>query len=112
MIVAPRLVVVLRTFADAAAEDDGGSDPLVYLPVPYDGVNSQADYLVAFMATGTYTVAATCDFGVDASPEDNEYRPNALEAEAGYRTMRWATVGDVVITANQMTTVDFPPAAP
>lgn len=98
--------------ADGDSVDDGGVDPLVYMPVPYDGVNPTADYTVAFLATGPYTVAATCNFDVDASAEDSEYNPNALDTEAGYQTMKWTTVGNAMIMANQITTVDFPPPAP
>lgn len=94
--------------ADGDSADDGGVDPLVYMPVPYDGVNSTAGYTVAFLATGTYTVAATCNFDIDVSPEDSEYNPNALDTEAGYQTMKWTTVENVVINANQTTAVDFP----
>lgn len=96
--------------ADGDSADDGGVDPLVYMPVPYDGVNPTAGYTVAFLATGSYTVAATCNFDIDASPEDSEYNPNALDTEAGYQTMKWTTAENVVIAANQTTTVDFPPA--
>lgn len=98
--------------ADLAGADDGGSDPLVYLPVTMDEGATTGDYRVAFLETGTYTVAATCDFDVDASPEENEYRPNALEGEAGYRTMHWTTVENVTIATEQTTTVNFPPPAP
>lgn len=97
---------------DLEGEEDGGSDPLLYLPVAMDEGMTTGTYMVAFLETGSYTVAATCDFDVDESPEANEYRPNAADGEPGYQTMHWTTVENVTIATEQTTTVNFPPPAP
>jgi len=107
--------------ADRDEVDDGGSDPLLYFPLTWDGVNDTVSFNVAYLATGHYTVAATCNYDVDVSPDTNEYWPDqALDTttppattpdnEALYDTMKWSTVEDVVIAANQTTQVTLPPA--
>lgn len=93
---------------DLAGEEDGGRDPEAYFPVAWDGVNDTTPFSVEFLATGNYTVSATCDYGVDASPDANEYRPNAASGEDGYQAMRWTSVADVAIAAGQTTDVTWP----
>jgi hypothetical protein len=110
---------------DAADADDGGSDPLLYFPVTWDGVNDAVSFTVAYLATGHYTVAATCNYDVDVAPDTNEYWPDPTrdtvtapattgDHAALYDTMKWSTADDVVITANQTTQVALPvpPPAP
>jgi len=104
---------------DAAEADDGGSDPLLYFPLTWDGVNDNVSFSVAFLATGHYTAAATCNYDVDVSPDSNDYWPDrSLDGpppahEALYDVMNWSVAGDVVITANQTTRVTLPlPPAP
>lgn len=93
---------------DLAGDDDGGGDPVVYFPVAWDGVNDSTTFGVEFLATGRYTVSATCDYDVDASPDANEYRPNAAAGADGYQTMRWTSFADVAIAAGQATDVTVP----
>jgi hypothetical protein len=57
---------------------------------------------------GNRTVAATCNFDVDAAPDTNDYVPNATSGQPGYQTMKWTTVGNVSVTANATTTVALP----
>ena len=104
----------LYLFAGAAAtpdDQDGdsadGADPVLYLPLAYDGVNPVVSVNVPFIEVGSYTVAATCDFNVDAA-DTNDFRPAALAGEAGYRTMRWTTRTGVSVSANNTTAVAFP----
>jgi hypothetical protein len=107
--------------ADGDSVDDGGSDPLLYFPLAWDGVNDTVAFDVAFLATGHYTVAVTCNYDVDVAPDSNEYWPDpTLDSgtppanQAYYDTMKWSTAGDVVIAANQTTQValPMPPPAP
>lgn len=95
---------------DLADDDDGGSDPLLYFPLQWDGINDETGFSVPYLAAGYYTVAATCDYGVDAAPDANEYRPNAVTGAVGYQTMRWSAIEDVAVVANQTTEVLLRPA--
>jgi len=60
------------------------------------------------MATGSYTVAATCNFNIDTAPDVNDYIPNAAAGQAGYQTMKWSTVGNVTVSAGNTTSVNLP----
>ena len=91
---------------DGVAGD--GADPIVFQPLVFDGVETVVPYGFSFVEAGTYTVAATCDFDVDASPEVSEYDPGAADGEAGFQTMRWTTADEVVVAADQTTTVNLP----
>ena len=102
-------------FAGAAATPDDadgdgadGSDPVVYLPLPYDGLEPVVPYEVAFVEAGEYTVAATCQFDVDASPEASEYDPGAADGEPGFGTMAWTTNAQVLVEPNAIATVNLP----
>lgn len=104
----------LYLFAGSAAtpdDQDGdsadGADPIVYQPLEYDGVNTAVSLTIPFIEVGTYTVAATCNFDVDAA-ETNDYDPNATQGQPGYQTMRWSTLGNVSITASTTTAVSLP----
>ena len=94
--------------ADGDTTDDGGSDPVDYMPIPFDGTTTQVSLVIPFVATGSYTLAATCNFDVDQSPDTNDYAPNATAGQPGYHTMSWTTVNNVVVTANNTTTVSLP----
>ncbi len=104
----------LYLFAGGAAtpdDQDGdsadGADPVVYLPLAYDGVNPVVTVNVPFVEVGNYTVAATCDFNVDAA-DANDYRSAALAGEPGYQTMRWTTRTGVAVSTNTTTAVAIP----
>ncbi|MFL6603402.1 MAG: DUF4382 domain-containing protein [Steroidobacteraceae bacterium] len=104
----------LYLFAGASAvpdDQDGdatdGADPIVFLPIAYDGVNTNVSVTVPFMEVGSYTAAATCNFDVDA-PDSNDYIPSATAGQPGYQTMKWTTVGNVSVTANNTTTIALP----
>ncbi len=93
---------------DADGDMDDGADPVVYLPLEFDGVNPVVHYHIAFVEAGDYTVAATCHFDVDASPEVSEYDPLAASGEPGFETMAWTTNGDVVVPAGGTASVSLP----
>ena len=79
----------------------------MYEPLPNDGTNTTVSLTIPFVATGAYTLAATCNFDVDAA-DTNDYVPNATAGQAGYGTMKWTTVGNVAVTANATTSVTLP----
>jgi hypothetical protein len=93
---------------DADGSADDGADPVVYLPLEFDGINALAHYHIAFVEAGDYSVAATCHFDVDASPEVSEYDPTAASGEPGFATMAWTTAGDVTVAAGGTTSVSLP----
>ncbi len=104
----------LYLFSGAAAvpdDEDGdttdGADPIVFMPVVYDVVNTSVPVTIPFIEVGSYTVAATCNFDVD-SPDSNDYVPSATAGQPGYQTMKWTTVGNVSVTANNTTTIALP----
>jgi hypothetical protein len=85
-----------------------GADPILFHPLAFDGLQAVVPYSFSFVEAGTYTLSATCDFDVDASPESSEYDPNAADGQPGFQTMHWTTVGDVVVAAGQTVTVNLP----
>jgi hypothetical protein len=102
-------------FAGAGATPDDmdgdaadGADPIVFKPLETDGVVTTAAYRFDFVEAGSYTVAATCNFDVDASPEESEYDPGAADGEPGFQTMHWTVDGDVTVTPDGTTTVNLP----
>jgi hypothetical protein len=96
--------------ADGDTTDDGGSDPIIYEPITFDGSTTHVSVNVPFVETGSYTLAATCNSDVDAAPDSNDYVPNAASGQPGYQTMQWATADNVAVTANTTTSVALPPA--
>jgi hypothetical protein len=91
--------------ADGVADD--GADPVVYRSLVAAEGSTAASYSFPFVEAGAYTIAFTCDFAVDASPEESEYDPGAADGEPGFETMRWTTA-DVTVAADQTEVVDFP----
>jgi hypothetical protein len=105
--------VYLFAGADATPDDaDGdaadGAEPVVYQPLAFDGLEAVVPYEIAFVEAGTYTVAATCHFDVDASPEASEYNPGAASGEPGFDTMAWSSNGQVVVEPNAIAEVKLP----
>ena len=92
---------------DQDGDNTNGASPVLYQPIAFDGVNTQVPVSIAFLEVGTYTVAATCNFDVDAADTD-DYNPTATQGQPGYQTMHWTTVGNVAITANTTTTITLP----
>lgn len=102
-------------FSGAAATPDDmdgdpadGPDPVVFKPLAFDGLETLVSYQFAMVEAGTYTVAATCDFGVDASTEESEYDPGAASGEPGFETMRWTVADEVVVAPNATVVVNLP----
>jgi uncharacterized protein DUF4382 len=98
---------VAATPDDQDGDAADGADPVVYEPIAYDGVNTSVTIDLPFVEVGAYTVAATCDFDVDAA-DSNDYNPSATQGTPGFQTMKWTTVGNVSVTANGTTAVSLP----
>ena len=97
--------------SDALPDDmDGnaadGADPLVYRPLVPAAPGAAATYTVHFVAAGDYTVAATCQFDVDADPARSEYTP-AGTGGGLIQTMRF-TVRNARVAKGGTTTVNLP----
>jgi hypothetical protein len=104
----------LYLFSGAAAtpdDQDGdatdGADPILYQPIAYDGVNASVTINLPFVEVGSYTLAATCNFDVDAA-DANDYNASAAQGAAGFQTMKWTTAGNVAVSANGTTTISLP----
>ena len=104
----------LYLFAGGAATPDdqydndaNGANPIVYEPIAYDGVNTTVPITIPFVEVGSYTLAATCNFDVDAADAD-DYDPAATADMPGFQTMHWTIVGDVSVSANNTTAISIP----
>ena len=62
---------------------------------------------IPFVEAGSYTLAVTCSFDLDAA-DTNDYMPNAAAGRPGNQTMKWTIVGNVSVMANNTTTVALP----
>lgn len=93
---------------DMDGNDEDGADPVVYhILEPDEAGGTAATYMLPFIEAGEYTIAFTCNFDVDAVPDESEYDPTAGEGDDGYQTMLWTTV-DVSVAADEVEAVDFP----
>jgi hypothetical protein len=92
---------------DRDATNDGGSDPVYLQPVANDGLALDVAFNIPFVESGSYTLAATCNFDVDSMDTD-DYAPNATVGQPGYQTMKWTVVNNVTVTAGGTTTVSLP----
>ena len=93
---------------DADGDVSDGADPVVYQPLAFDGLEAVVPYEIAFVEAGDYTVAATCHFDVDASPEESDYDAGAANGEPGFGTMAWTVNGQVVVEPNAIAEVNLP----
>jgi hypothetical protein len=92
---------------DQDGDSADGADPVVYLPLAYDGVNTSITATVPFVEVGTYTVAATCDFDVDVA-DANDYNAAAVQGAPGFQTMHWTSKTSVSVSAGNTTPVTLP----
>jgi hypothetical protein len=99
---------------DQDGDDTDGADPVVYKSLEVDPLagDSVASYSIPFVDAGdsgsaSYTVAFTCNYDVDESPEASEYDPGAIDGEPGFETMNWTTSG-VTVVPGATEPVDFP----
>jgi hypothetical protein len=92
----------LFLFSGATVTPQYGGGPAVvdFEPIPYDGTTTQVSLSIPYVATGTYTIAATCNYDV--------YDPAAVLGQSGYQTLHWTVQDNVSVTANGTTTVTVP----
>jgi hypothetical protein len=88
-------------------DDNEETNPLVYQRL--EAGDTGAAYLIPFVEAGKYTVAFTCDFGVDEFPDKSEYNPDADPDDPEFESMRWFTVEDVTVEAGKTTDVSLLP---
>jgi hypothetical protein len=92
----------LFVFSGAAVtpQNGGGASLVDFLPLPYNGEETQVALSFAFLASGSYTLAATCNY--------NLYDPTAIPGGSGYQAMHWMVLQNVSVTANGTTTDSLP----
>lgn len=92
---------------DMDGEPVDGADPLGYPPLSPALPGAAANYTVHFPEVGDYTVAATCQFDVDADPARSEFDPTATVPPASLPAIQFIRKS-VSIMANMTTQADFP----
>jgi len=92
----------LFVFSGAAVkpQNGGGASLVDFQPIPGGGATGQTSLSMPYLAKGSYTVAATCDY--------NLYDPTATPGQSGYQTLHWTVQDNVSVTANQTTTEVLP----
>jgi len=88
--------VFLFSGASATPQNGGGADLADFQPVQV----GQSSVSFSFVAAGTYTVAATCNYGL--------YEPAATPGQSGYQPLHWIIEDSVSVTANSTTLVALP----
>lgn len=90
-------------------QDENETNPLVYQRLDADLTTGEATYLIPFVEAGEYTVAFTCDFGVDADPVESEYNPEATDpTDPEFESMRWSAA-NVTVEAETTAEVNLLP---
>ena len=92
---------------DMDGDTTDGTDPVVYQPLSPTVPGAAVNYTVHFLEAGDYTVAATCQFDVDADPSRSEYDPTATVAPGMLPSMRFLRKNAQVVTGTT-TRTDFP----
>lgn len=86
--------------ATVTPQNGGGASLIDFEPIPYDGTTTQVSLSIPYVATGSYTVAATCNYDL--------YNPAAVLGQTGYQTLHWTVQDNVSVTANGTATVAMP----
>jgi Domain of unknown function (DUF4382) len=92
---------------DMDGDPADGVDPIAYLPLSPTAPATTVNYTVHFLEAGDYTVAATCQFDVDADPSRSEYDPTATVAPGTLPSMRFLRKNARILTGTT-TRTDFP----
>lgn len=92
---------------DMDGDPTDGADPVVYQPLSPTAPATTVNYTVHFLEAGDYTVAATCQFDVDADPSRNEYDPTATVTPGTLPSMRFQRKNARILTGTT-TRTDFP----
>lgn len=87
--------------ASATPQNGGGSSLIAFKPMGSFGATTQASSAsFPYLPKGSYTVAATCDYGL--------YDPAAVPGQSSYQALHWAVQSNVSVIANKTTTVSLP----
>ncbi|HEX8755482.1 MAG TPA: DUF4382 domain-containing protein [Steroidobacteraceae bacterium] len=81
-------------------QNGGGASLVDFQPIPAGGVTGPVSISMPYLAKGSYTVAATCDY--------NLYDPAATPGQSGYQTLHWSVLNNVSVSTNQTTTETLP----
>jgi len=92
---------------DMDGDPADGADPVAYQPLPATVPVTAVNYTVHFLESGDYTVAATCQFDVDADPSRSEYDPTTTVAPGAQPSMRFLRKNVRILTGTT-TRADFP----
>jgi Domain of unknown function (DUF4382) len=84
----------------ATPQNGGGASLVDFAPLPGLGVTAQGALSISYLPPGSYTVAATCSYGL--------YEPTAVPGQSGYQPLSWTVQGNVAVTANTTTTIAVP----
>ena len=87
--------------ASATPQNGGGASLVAFQPIRSFGATTPASSVsFPYLPKGSYTVAATCDYGL--------YDPAAVPGQSTYQTLHWAVQSNVSVIANKTTTVSLP----
>lgn len=78
----------------------GGSSLVDFQPIPFDATAMQVPVSIPNLPSGSYTVAATCDY--------NLYDPAAVPGQSGYQGLHWTVLNNVSVKANTTATAILP----
>jgi hypothetical protein len=93
---------------DMDGEPADGIDPVIYQPLTASPPGATVvSYTVHFLEAGDYTVAATCQFDVDADPSRSEFDPAATVPPGTLPAMRFLRKNARILTGST-TRTDFP----
>lgn len=92
---------------DMDGDATDGEDPVVYQPLLPVTPGASASYTAHFLETGDYTVAATCQFDIDADPTRSEFDPTTTPPPDTLPAMRFIRK-NASVTSGATTRVDFP----
>jgi len=81
-------------------QNGGGASLVDFQPIPYNGVTTLAPVSFPYLSKGSYTLAATCDYGL--------YDPTTAPGQSGYQALHWTVLQNVSVTANSTTTDTVP----
>ncbi len=84
----------------AKPQNGGGSSLVDFQPILSGGATGQISLSLPYLAQGSYTVAATCDYSL--------YDPTATPGQSGYQALHWTVQNNVSVTAHQTTTESMP----
>jgi hypothetical protein len=83
-------------------QNGGGASLVDFAPITFNALSTQVSMSVPYLAKGSYTLAATCNYDL--------YDPTAVPGQSGYQSLHWTVLHNVSVTANATTTDTLPSA--